>query len=166
MADTSTYVAKLKASTEGKDHIAIQRETPRALAELIAGVSDEVLRQPPSPGKWSVIEILSHLAEDEVATSWRYRQMLENDGIRLEGFDQDKWSSWGDYRSRSAKESLELFRLLREANLKMFARLTPEEWQRKGVHSERGPTSVEGLMRHMAGHDLNHMEQIRRILAK
>ena len=57
-----------------------------------------------------------------------------------------------------------MFRLLREANLRMFARLTPEEWQRYGMHAERGRITVEDLARHMAAHDVNHIDQVRRLL--
>jgi len=55
---------------------------------------------------------------------------------------------------------------LREANLRMFAQLTPEQWQRPGFHSERGKLTVRDLCRHMAAHDINHIEQVRRILGK
>jgi hypothetical protein len=58
-----------------------------------------------------------------------------------------------------------LFRLLREANLRMLAKLTPDEWQRSGVHAERGRITVQDLARHTAGHDLNHIDQLRRLLA-
>jgi uncharacterized damage-inducible protein DinB len=136
------------------------------IAELIKGVSREELRRKPAPGKWSVSEIVAHLAEDEIVQIWRYRQMLENPGVALAGFDQDKWAQLGDYGTREIGDSLELFRLLRESNIAMFSRLSEKEWQSNGVHGERGPMTVRSLMEHMAGHDLNHLEQIKRILKK
>lgn len=57
-----------------------------------------------------------------------------------------------------------MFRLLRDANLRMLARLTPEEWQRHGMHAERGRMTVQELARHMAAHDMNHINQVRRLL--
>ena len=51
-------------------------------------------------------------------------------------------------------------------NLEMFARLTPDEWQRGGIHAERGRITVQSLARHVAGHDRNHLEQIQKILGK
>jgi len=146
------------------DIIAAQREAPRTLAALIEGVSDELLGRPPAPGKWSVRAILAHMAEDELSSSWRYRQMIEHDGVTLPGFDQDLWARLGDYESWTASEALEMFGLLREANLRMFAKLTTEEWQRHGIHAERGRITVEDLARHMVGHDTKHIEQIRRLL--
>ena len=90
--------------------------------------------------------------------------MIEQDGTVLSSYDQDLWKSLGDYSARDAKKSLQLFQLLREANLQMFDRLSPEQWQRYGMHIERGRMSVGDLARLVAGHDINHMEQIRKIV--
>ena len=149
-----------------EDALARQREAPGALAGLIAGVSAEMLGRQPAPGKWSVRAILAHMAEDELTSSWRYRQMIEHDGATLLGFDQNEWARLGDYETWTAQEALDMFRLLREANLRMFARLSPEEWQRSGIHVERGRITVEELARHMAGHDANHIAQVSRLLGR
>jgi len=90
--------------------------------------------------------------------------MLEHDGLRLEGFDQDLWARTGDYASREPHDSLTLFRLLRQANVKFLRQIGPEKWQCSGVHSERGRITIRDLAVRMAGHDLNHIEQIRTIL--
>src|SRR5690349_9529616 len=158
------YASRLAAYVEGQDPIAMQREAPTIIAALLRGVSREKLKEQPATGKWSVTEIIMHLADDELTSSWRYRQMLEYENPTLVGFDQELWARVGDYASWEAEDALTLFRLLREANLKMFARLTPEQWERHGVHSERRPMTVRSLSRHMAAHDVNHIEQIRRIL--
>ena len=159
------YRARLNAYIGDKDPIAIQRESPELLAQLIRAAPVEMLSRSPGPGKWSAGAILAHLAEDELVSSWRYRQMIERSGAMLAGFDQDEWARLGEYNSWQPRESLDLFRLLREANLRMLAKLTPEEWQRYGVHAERGRITVQDLARHMAGHDLNHIDQLRRLLA-
>ena len=59
---------------------------------------------------------------------------------------------------------MQLFTLLRRANLRMFERLTPEEWQRYGVHTERGNMTVRDLATQIAGHDVNHLIQVKAIL--
>jgi uncharacterized damage-inducible protein DinB len=144
--------------------LARQRETPDALARLIADVPESILRQPPAPGKWSVVAVLAHLAEDELSSSWRYRQMLENPGVALDSFDQEEWARRGHYDSWDPREAIQMFRLLREANVRLLAKLTPEEWQRWGTHTERGRMTVAELASHMPNHDANHIAQIRRIL--
>jgi uncharacterized damage-inducible protein DinB len=164
MSSMAAYKAKLNRYVEGRDFLEMQREMPQLLADLVADVPPERLSESPSPGKWSVLEILAHLAEDELTSSWRYRQMIENPGVALAGFDQDLGAKIGHYREWTAAEALSMFRLLREANLRMFANLTPEQWECHGVHAERGAMTVRELARHMAGHDRNHLEQIQRIM--
>ena len=81
------------------------------------------------------------------------------------GFDQDLWAQLGDYRSRVPHESLTLFRLLRSANLQFLKQITPEQWECCGIHAERGRITIKDLAVHMAGHDANHIKQIRTILS-
>ncbi len=158
------YKTRILGLMEGKDAVTIQRATASRLAKLVQGASAEQLAKRPAPDKWSVSEVLVHLAEAEVSCFWRYRQMIEHNGSSILPFDQDLWYELGDYRSRDAKESLQLFRLMRDANLRLFDRLTPEQWQRGGVHSERGPMTVADLARQMAGHDVNHVAQVEKAL--
>jgi hypothetical protein len=158
------YRMRLASYVEGQDPIALQREAPGTIARLIEGVPEAMLKERRIAGKWSVIEILMHLAEDELVGSWRYRQILEHDTPELAGFDQDLWARLGDYASCRPEDALTLFRLLREANVKMLSRLSPQQWRRSGLHSERGKIMVLDLCRHMAAHDVNHIDQIRTIL--
>src|SRR4051812_29838734 len=108
--DTAEYLARIRQYAGAKDPLMLQAETPQILAELIADVSPEKLSSRPAKDKWSIGEILAHLAEDEIATAWRYRQMVEHSGIALAGFDQDMWARLGNYSSRAPQESLALFR--------------------------------------------------------
>jgi hypothetical protein len=164
MPNPASYQQRLDAYTEGKDFLAMQRETIVLLAAFIEKAPPAKLNMRPAPDKWSVIEIVAHLAEDELTSSWRYRQMLQNPGITLAGFDQDLWAELGDYSAWEPHEGWEMFRLLREANLRMLAQLSPEQWECFGMHAERGRITVKHLARHMAGHDRNHIDQIRKIL--
>jgi len=166
MSSPTEYKARILSLVQGKDPIAVQRETPELLAQLTKGISGNKLRERPAKDRWSVAELLAHLAEAEIGSSWRYRQMIEHSGCPLSPYDQELWNVLGDYASRSPEESIQLFRLLREANLRMFGRLTPEQWQRYGIHAERGEMTLEDLARQIAGHDLNHIEQIRKILTQ
>ena len=164
MPDTAEYLKRIRENARGENPLDLQRQTPLVLAKLTAQASDDQLTTRPSKDKWSVAEILAHLAEDEIASAWRYRQMVEHNGTALTGFDQDLWCRLGDYASRPTFESLELFRLLRKLNIEFLERLAPEQWEYCGIHAERGRISVKDLVIHMAGHDVNHIEQIRGIL--
>jgi hypothetical protein len=164
VATADVYKARILSFVEGKDPLEVQRQTATALAQLIDGISENKLYQRPDPAKWSIGEVIAHLAEAEIVNSWRYRQMVEQNGCPLSPYDQEVWNSLGDYAARPAADSLMLFRQLRENNLRVFDKLTPEEWEHYGMHAERGRLSVRELVQLIAGHDLNHMEQIRRIL--
>jgi hypothetical protein len=166
MESPEQYKARILALVEGKDSLTVQREAVKDLTQLIAGIPAERLHQHPAPDRWSVAEILAHLSETEIVSSWRYRQMIEHDGAPLPSYDQDLWEALGEYSSRDPEKSLQVFQSLREANLRMFDRLSPEQWQRHGIHAERGRMSVADLAHQVAGHDINHIEQIRKAIAR
>lgn len=165
MPDTPDYLARIREHAKGKDPLVSQAQSPARIAELIANVPADRLTRKPAPDKWSVAEILAHLAEDEIATAWRYRQIVEHPGIALVGFDQDLWANLGNYAAREPHDSLLLYRLLREANLHFLRALTPEQWDAFGIHAERGRITVRELATHMIGHDANHIAQMERILS-
>lgn len=160
------YKARILGLVEGKDAVAVQRETAAKLAKLVDEAPREQLSKRPAADKWSVSEVLAHLAEAEVSCFWRYRQMIEHNGSSIIPFDQDLWYKLGDYASRDPHDSLQLFRLMRDANLRMFDQLSPEQWQLGGIHKERGPMTIADLARQMAGHDINHVAQVERLVGK
>ena len=165
MPDTPDYLARIREQAQGKDPLTAQAHSPALTSELIANIPARRLTTRPASDKWSVSEILAHLAEDEIATAWRYRQIVEYPGIALAGFDQDLWANLGNYAARDPHDSLHLYRLLRETNLHFLRALTPEQWNYFGIHAERGRISVRDLAKHMVGHDANHIAQIQKILS-
>jgi hypothetical protein len=121
------------------------------------------LRQPERPGKWSIGQILQHLADSDVVWAWRMRLILAQDRPRLTGYDQDLWADRLHYDQEDPSEALELFGVLRRANLRLLERASPADLKRVGVHVERGEESLEHLRRLYAGHDLLHLRQIERV---
>jgi hypothetical protein len=95
---------------------------------------------------------------------WRMRSILGAPGTPIQAFDQDAWVRTGHYEKRDPRKSLEQHRVLREANLALLKSLSAEQWNDYGQHSERGQESIERIVRMLAGHDLNHIQQIERIL--
>ncbi len=164
MEAAAEYKARILSYVEGQDPIAIQRGTLDSLVQLLEGVPESKLRERPAADKWSVAELLAHLADAEIAASWRYRQMIEHSGCPLAQYDQDLWNKLGNNASRPPADALQLFRLLRQANFRMFEQLTPEQWRCYGVHAERGEMTVRDLALQIAGHDVNHVEQVRKIV--
>src|SRR4051812_28856730 len=91
------YTARTLRLVEGHNPQDILRGTAQRIAGLITPMSEGALRQRPAPQKWSVAEILAHLADSEVVTSWRIRQILGAPGTSIQAFDQDAWADSGHY---------------------------------------------------------------------
>jgi len=160
------YTQRITGYMEGKQPLAVQAATPEKLERLIKGVPTSKLRKRPAPGKWSVSEILAHLADTELVGGFRMRLILGSPGTPVAAFDQDAWVTSGHYERRDPRKSLEQFRVVREANLALLKSLTPEQWKHHGLHAERGVETIEHIVRMFAGHDLNHIGQVERILAR
>jgi hypothetical protein len=148
---------------DGRPLEEILAATPAALAEALAAIGDENLSTPPAPGKWSPAEIVCHLADCELVFGFRLRQTLAEDRPTLQPFDQDKWAK--PYRGISAGHALEVFAALRGWNLRLFEAVLPAAASRPAHHPERGDLTFQTTMETMAGHDLNHLGQLRRLAA-
>ena len=160
------YIQRINGYTQGKQPLAVQAATAKKLERLIKGVPVSKLRKRPAPGKWSVSEILAHLADAEIVGGFRMRLILGAPGTPIAAFDQDSWVTSGHYEKRDPRKSIEQFRVLREANLALLKSLTPEQWKHFGMHSERGQETIELVVRMFAGHDINHLQQIEQIISK
>ena len=158
------YMQRITAHVEGKPPLAVQAATAKRLERLIKGVPTSKLRKRPAPGKWSVSEIVAHLGDAEIVIAFRMRLILGAPGVPIAAYDQDSWVTSGHYDTRDPRKSVEQFRVVREANLALLASLTPDQWKQYGMHSERGQETMELIVRMAAGHDINHLQQIERIL--
>lgn len=163
METAQQYTQRILGYVEGKKPLAVQSSTAGKLARLMRGLTRAQLRRAPAPGKWSIGEIVAHLAESEIVAGWRYRMMLNASGGPIQSYDQNAWAECARYDRMDPKRSLETFRVLREFNLALLKTLKPEMLERYGMHAERGKESVAHFTRMMAGHDLNHLTQVERI---
>ena len=157
------YIHRILGYVEGQDAVKVQRATASKLMKLTQGLTSKQLKWRPEPAKWSIAEIIAHLADAEVVASWRMRSVIGENGITIQPFDQDAWASVFEYQKRDAKRSLELFRVLRENNLAMLGEIPKQTWENYGMHLERGKESIAHLARMFAGHDTNHLLQVERI---
>lgn len=144
----------------GREPLSLLAAAPATLAALLAAVPPAFCARRPAPGKWSIQEIVAHLADDELVGAYRIRLILAAPGTAIQAFDQDRWSETGRYAATDPGRTLALFRALREANLALWHRLSPAEWESAGVHAERGLESIRDIATYYAGHDLNHFAQI------
>jgi len=151
------YIGRILGYVKGQDAIKVQRTTAPRLKKAIQGLTPLQLKWRPEPVKWSIAEVIAHLADVEIVASWRLRSVIAENGITIQPFDQDAWASVFEYRERDSKRSLETFRILRENNLAMLKELPKETWENYGMHLERGKESIAHLTRMFAGHDANHI---------
>ena len=96
--------------------------------------------------------------------AWRLRHILGNNGASVQAYDQNAWAETFDYAHRAAKESLEFFQVMRARNLAMLRALPKKFWENYGMHQERGKESIAHLVKMYAGHDLNHLKQMEKIV--
>jgi uncharacterized damage-inducible protein DinB len=158
------YTQRILSHIDGKDPLKMQAATPKTLAKLIKGASPAKLRKRPAPEKWSVAEILAHLADAEVIVGWRLRSILAAPGTPIQAYDQDALAAARNYAKHDARKSLEHFAAVRDANVALYKSLSAEQWKHYGMHAERGEETLERILHMMAGHDINHTQQIERIL--
>jgi hypothetical protein len=162
-ANAAAYVTAILELVGDRDPIGVLHEMPTALPRAIEGMSERQLRQPERQGKWSICQILQHLADSEMVWAWRLRLILAQDRPQLTGYDQDLWAERLHYDEADPSDAIGLFAVLRRANLRLLERASPADLKRVGVHVERGEESLEHLRRLYAGHDLLHLRQIERV---
>jgi DinB superfamily len=162
----AAYTAAILAALGTRDPLQVLRETPATLRLTIASRTAEQLGRPEAPGKWSVRQVMQHLADSELVGGFRYRMVLAHDRPVIQGYDQDLWAERLRYQDADIETTLGDFTTLRQANLRLLQRATPADHKRVMLHSERGEESLTHMIRMYAGHDLVHLRQMARVLGR
>lgn len=147
-------------SEERKKLIELYRNGYAVVSDVMVKVTPEELDFKPDPTRWSVREIIHHLADSEMTAAVRLRMLIAQDRPTLQGYDQDEFAR-RLYYDRPYEASLELFRLARQSTVEILDRLTPAEWVREGTHTEIGPYGVESWLKTYSEHAHKHARQIR-----
>jgi hypothetical protein len=137
------------------------RRGAEMVAVSITGAAGAELDYVPEPGKWSIRQIVAHLADSEMVAGARLRRIIAEDHPRLEAYDQNAWATNLDYGRRKTSQALETFRRIRGENYELLKDLPGPVFEREGVHSERGPMSLKVLLQLIAEHAENHAAQMR-----
>jgi len=159
---TEQYTARISGYVAGKNHLKVLQESSRRIERALKGKPTSQLTKTPA-GKWSIGEILAHLAESEIVIAFRLRLVLGSNGTQVQAFDQNKWQENAGYLKKDPRKSFELFRNLRETNVALLKSLKPEQWDCFGIHQERGRENITRMVELYAGHDVNHVRQIESI---
>ncbi len=137
---------------------------PKRIAAAISGLPDSTLRFKPARDKWSILEMLAHLADMEILYAYRMRQIVADNNPTIAPIDQDAWAKNLGYMEEKAPELIAQFGLLRHHNLNLLRRMRPADLDKAAFHPElnRKVTLAE-MIGMLARHGHNHLEQIERI---
>jgi uncharacterized damage-inducible protein DinB len=142
----------------GREPMAVLAETRGRIGKIADVLGERRANAAPVPGKWSVREIVCHLADCEAVFGVRLRQTLSEDHHVIQPFDQEKWAA--NYEAYTLAEALEAFGAARSWNLALLRSLKPDVHAKPVTHPERGAMTFYSIVETMAGHDLNHLAQL------
>lgn len=155
----------MAAPTDPASVIARLKATVRDLLALVNGATPAQLQRAPGAEEWSAAMVVGHLADAEMVYGVRLRMVLTTDRPFLAPYDEQAWVNRFHELEDDAKLSMNRWRTLREANIRLFESLDDAEWKLSGLHAERGETTVLQLASTMADHDRDHLSQMRQALA-
>ncbi|MFQ5898490.1 MAG: DinB family protein [Candidatus Methylomirabilia bacterium] len=144
--------------------VSVLRRSPAALSRQLRRSRKGSHSRRPARRQWSVNEILSHLADAEIAFAFRLRKMAAEPNPTLTSWDQEAWAEALRYRTSDPQAALAAFQAFRRSNLDVLGRLSPAQRKRAGRHPEYGRLRIDQLVAHHANHDLNHLKQVRTAL--
>ncbi len=139
------------------------RRGPELMAAVTTGAAGPELDFVAAPGRWSIRQIMAHLADSEIVDADRLRRVIAEENPTLMGYDQEAWARNLNYARRKISESLETLRRLRAENHDLLKDLPEAVFERTGTHSERGPVTLRQLVELNAEHPEKHARQVQEI---
>jgi len=132
---------------------------------FILSIPDEIHNYRYAEGKWTIREILVHIIDDERIYGYRALRFARNDKTELPGFEQDEYAVYSNANNRTIESILEEYESVRRSTISLFRNLPDEAFLRSGT-ANNNPVTVRALIYHIAGHELHHMNIIRRNYCK
>jgi uncharacterized damage-inducible protein DinB len=139
------------------------RRGPEVLAAVLTGVSAAEEDFVTAPGKWSIRQIVAHVADAELVGAHRLRQVIAEDNPTLIAYDQDAWTKNLDYARRATRQSLDTFGRIRAENYELLKEVPLSAWKRTGNHTENGPMTLLRLLEGYTEHAESHARQLQEI---
>lgn len=158
---SNPYTARMLKLLGEKSYLSVLQGTPEKLQQEFERLRPASLNKSYSPGKWTAAQIFCHLADAEMATGFRTRQIVAEPNHRIQPWDQDVWAR--NYGRLDAAAAVKGFVAMRNWNFALWRALSPQELARVAFHPERGEESLERILQMLAGHDINHLGQLEQI---
>jgi hypothetical protein len=157
MAPTTPYTADLA----GRDPITAIRETTDRTRTVTASWTPAQFERTYAAGKWTACQILTHMAQSELALGTRARMALSTPQYVAQPFDQDIWMS--RERGLSGRDAADTFIAVGRMNAAFYAALSDADRQTPFSHPEYGALTVDWLIHQSAGHQIHHLRQLEQI---
>ncbi len=136
-------------------------QTPILIEKMLSSANDEQMRWKPAADRWSISEVLAHLADvEQVVFRKRIQMMLDSENPSLENYDQNAAYAAGKYSGGKPRERLRSFSHERDRSLSWLRYVPPVMISRTGQHSELGKVTIGNVLNAWASHDLGHVRQI------
>jgi uncharacterized damage-inducible protein DinB len=145
----------------GQEPIPVITATVERIHALIDPLSPVAVNRSPTPGKWSIREMMAHLADCEMMFAVRLRQTLAEEHYIIQPFDQNRWAQ--RYAAYDLQSAMAMFTATRNWNLKFLTSVTDEDRHHPVTHPERGTMTLWTIVETIAGHDINHLQQLESI---
>jgi len=147
--------------TSTREHLIERYRRGADLVEAaLAGLTDDDLDRTPAEGGWSARRVAHHLADSEMTSAIRLRRLLTEDGPVIQAYDENAYADQLSYDDRPIAASLRAMRAARDTSADLLERLTDEQWQRTGTHTESGAYGVTTWLEIYAAHAEDHARQI------
>ncbi len=144
--------------------LAALRRNAAAIDQLVADVTDAQARWKPAPDKWSILEVVTHLADEEVEDfRARVRSTLEQPEAEWTPIDPPGWAVQRRYNEGSLPEQLARFTTERATSMAWLGSLKLADWMLAHVHPKWGPFQAGDLLTAWVGHDHIHIRQLNRL---
>lgn len=141
------------------------RRGAELLAMSMTGAAGAEVDFKPAPERWSVRQIVCHLADSETVGAMRFRQVIAEDNPVIQWYDEKAWAEKLDYARRKPSHAIETFRRVRAENYELLKELPEAAFSRTGVHSKTGPLTLLDLLHTYADHVESHVMQLRAVRA-
>ena len=160
--EPAAYVRTLVATLGDREPLEVLRQTPKAIRDLCAGLTDVQWRRPMADGEWNALQVVGHLLDVDVVYGFRWRLILTEERPAYPGYDEKRWSLLPRPAPAQVLAALEG---LRAVNLAVLEGVADDAATRLGVHGEQGEEEFDLTVRKVAGHDLAHRNQLARTVA-
>ncbi|HWP30303.1 MAG TPA: DinB family protein [Fimbriimonadales bacterium] len=139
---------------------ATQKSIARLFEEFRQGAYD--IR--PDPKRFSMREVIAHLADWEPIFRERMKTALDSPGSAIEAYDEGERAIQGDYASKNPLEQIKAWEEERKKTIDFLKSISKEDWEKTVEHPERGTLTIEDIAHTLVCHDLYHLDQLQEML--